>query len=47
MAPEIGETAYLQLEDGTIYKGISFGAAKCVAGEVGEYLVFHDSVQPA
>ena len=27
----------LILDDGTVYKGKLFGAAKCVAGEVGKF----------
>ena len=35
MSSNLAEQASLILNDGTIYKGKLFGAAECVAGEVG------------
>ena len=35
MSSNLAKQASLILDDGTIYKGKLFGAAECVAGEVG------------
>lgn len=35
MAPNKDGSAYLELDDGTIYHGIPFGATRNVPGEVG------------
>ena len=37
MSTNLAKQASLILNDGTVYKGKLFGAAKCVAGEVGKY----------
>ena len=36
MSSNLAKQASLILDDGTIYKGKLFGAAECVAGEVGK-----------
>ena len=36
MSSNLAEKASLILDDGTVYKGKLFGAAECVAGEVGK-----------
>ena len=37
MSSNLAKQASLILDDGTIYKGKLFGAAECVAGEVGKF----------
>lgn len=37
MSSSGAKQASLILDDGTVYKGKLFGAAKCVAGEVGKF----------
>lgn len=37
MSLNLAKQASLILDDGTIYKGKLFGAAECVAGEVGKF----------